>query len=94
MTEERINLIASASSLHDIGKIAIPDSILLSPRRLTYEEFNIMKAHTVKGCDLLNQLDSVERNEYFTYRYSDVRNADILINNILTTSHFLELLAH
>ena len=73
MTEERINLIASASSLHDIGKIAIPDSILLSPRRLTYEEFNIMKAHTVKGCDLLNQLDSVERNEYFTYCYDICR---------------------
>ncbi len=73
MTEEKINLIASASSLHDIGKIAIPDSILLSPRRLTYEEFNIMKEHTVKGCDLLNQLDSVERNEYFTYCYDICR---------------------
>ena len=73
MTEERINLIASASSLHDIGKIAIPDSILLSPRRLTYDEFNIMKEHTVKGCDLLNQLDSVERNEYFTYCYDICR---------------------
>lgn len=73
MTEEKINLIASASSLHDIGKIAIPDSILLSPRRLTYEEFNIMKEHTVKGCDLLNQLDSVEKNEYFTYCYDICR---------------------
>lgn len=73
MTEEKINLIASASSLHDIGKIAIPDSILLSPRRLTYDEFKIMKEHTVKGCDLLNQLDSVERNEYFTYCYDICR---------------------
>lgn len=73
MTEERINLISSASALHDIGKIAIPDSILLSPRRLTYEEFKIMKDHTIKGCDLLNQLDSVERNEYFTYCYDICR---------------------
>ncbi|MBQ8135522.1 MAG: diguanylate cyclase [Clostridia bacterium] len=73
MTEEKINLITSASSLHDIGKIAIPDSILLSPRRLTYEEFNIMKQHTIKGCELLNQLDSVERNEYFTYCYDICR---------------------
>ena len=73
MTEEKINLIASASSLHDIGKIAIPDSILLSPRRLTYDEFRIMKEHTVKGCDLLNQLDSVEKNEYFTYCYDICR---------------------
>ena len=73
MNEEKINLIASASSLHDIGKIAIPDSILLSPRRLTYDEFKIMKEHTIKGCDLLNQLDSVERNEYFTYCYDICR---------------------
>ena len=73
MTEDKINLISSASVLHDIGKIAIPDSILLSPRRLTYDEFKIMKEHTVKGCDLLNQLDSVERNEYFTYCYDICR---------------------
>ncbi len=73
MNEEKIKLIASASSLHDIGKIAIPDSILLSPRRLTYDEFKIMKEHTIKGCDLLNQLDSVERNEYFTYCYDICR---------------------
>lgn len=73
MTEEKISMIASASSLHDIGKIAIPDSILLSPRRLTREEFEIMKSHTVKGCDLLDQLDTVERNEYFTYCYDICR---------------------
>lgn len=73
MNEEKINLIASASSLHDIGKIAIPDSILLSPRRLTYDEFKIMKEHTVKGCDLLDQLDTVEKNEYFTYCYDICR---------------------
>lgn len=73
LTEEKINLITSASSIHDIGKIAIPDSILLSPRRLTYDEFRIMKQHTVKGCEILNQLDSVERNDYFTYCYEICR---------------------
>lgn len=73
MTEEKINLIASASSLHDIGKIAIPDSILLSPKRLSREEFEVMKLHTVKGCELLDQLDTVEKNEYFTYCYDIVR---------------------
>lgn len=74
MTEDKISMIASASSLHDIGKIAIPDSILLSPRRLTREEFEIMKTHTVKGCELLEQLDSVEKNEYFTYCYDICRS--------------------
>lgn len=73
LTDEKINLITSASAIHDIGKIAIPDSILLSPRRLTYDEFKIMKLHTTKGCEILNQLDSVERNDYFTYCYEICR---------------------
>lgn len=73
LTEDRIELITSASSIHDIGKIAIPDSILLSPDRLTYEEFRIMKQHTIKGCEILNQLDSVEKNEYFRYCYDICR---------------------
>ena len=73
LTEDKIQLIVSASSLHDIGKIAIPDSILLCPRRLTFEEFRIMKQHTVKGCEILDQLDAVERNEYFRYCYDICR---------------------
>ena len=73
LTEEKIQLITSASSIHDIGKIAIPDSILLSPRRLTYEEFKIMKTHTIKGCEILEQLDTMERNEYFSYCYDICR---------------------
>lgn len=73
LTEEKIELITSASSIHDIGKIAIPDSILLSPHRLTYDEFRIMKQHTIKGCEILEQLDGVEKNEYFRYCYDICR---------------------
>ena len=73
LTEEKIELITSASSIHDIGKIAIPDSILLSPRRLTYDEFKVIKQHTVKGCEILDQLESVEKNEYFRYCYDICR---------------------
>ena len=63
--EEKMALITSASSMHDIGKIAIPDSILLKPGRLTPEEFQIMKQHTSKGCEILEQIDSVEKNDYY-----------------------------
>ena len=65
--EEKMALITSASSMHDIGKIAIPDSILLKPGRLTPEEFQIMKQHTSKGCEILEQIDSVEKNDYYKY---------------------------
>ncbi|MFT4106129.1 MAG: DUF3369 domain-containing protein [Lacrimispora sp.] len=49
---EKIKL---ASVLHDIGKIGIPDTILKKPGRLTIEEFEIMKQHTIIGCDVLSK---------------------------------------
>lgn len=51
-----IDRIAQASVLHDLGKIAIPDSILLKPGRLTQEEYNTMKNHTIYGDNLLGQI--------------------------------------
>jgi putative two-component system response regulator len=51
--EEYIRLIYETSPLHDIGKVAIPDSILLKPAKLTTEEFEIMKTHTLHGARTL-----------------------------------------
>lgn len=53
LTDDDVDLITSASALHDVGKILIPDAILLKPGRLTDEEFAIMKTHSEKGCDVL-----------------------------------------
>ena len=53
---EKQELIVLASALHDIGKIAIDDKILNKPGRLTQEEFNIMKTHTVIGANMLDKL--------------------------------------
>ena len=50
------SLIATASALHDIGKIAIDDAILNKPGRLTKEEFEIMKTHTMIGARMLEEL--------------------------------------
>ena len=49
LPKSEIDKIVSASVLHDVGKIAIPDSILNKPGRLTPEEFEVMKEHTVRG---------------------------------------------
>jgi putative two-component system response regulator len=51
--EERCALIRRAATLHDIGKIGIPDGILLKPGKLTTEEFAQMKTHTKIGADIL-----------------------------------------
>ena len=53
LTPETINKFVSAAALHDIGKIAVSDTILLKPGRLTSEEFEKMKIHTTKGGELV-----------------------------------------
>lgn len=56
LDEKTVSMISSASVLHDIGKIVIPDAVLLKPGRLTIEEFEIMKTHSAKGYDIINML--------------------------------------
>lgn len=58
ITGDDIELIATASALHDIGKIGIDDAILNKPGRLTDEEFEVMKTHTVLGARMLDDLDA------------------------------------
>ena len=53
LTETDIAIITTASSLHDIGKIRIPEEILNKPGRLTDEEFKIMKTHSVIGASMI-----------------------------------------
>jgi putative two-component system response regulator len=72
ITEKQAQLIVSASALHDIGKIAIPDSILLKPGRLTASEFEEMKKHTIYGCEILDKFKQ-EDNEFFRYCYDICR---------------------
>lgn len=68
-----IEIIADASSMHDIGKIAIPDSILNKPGPLTREEFEVMKSHTTKGCEMLSGLERMNDKEYIGYAYNICR---------------------
>jgi putative two-component system response regulator len=49
LTDDNIKLIAKSAPLHDLGKVGIPDHILLKPGKLSAEEFEIMKSHTVIG---------------------------------------------
>lgn len=53
LTDEMIELLYKSAPLHDIGKIGIPDHILLKPGKLTPEEFEIMKSHTTLGRDAI-----------------------------------------
>lgn len=72
LSKEQIDLIVNASALHDIGKIAIPDSILLKPAKLTPEEFREMKKHTTYGCEILEKFKQ-EDSEFYRYCYDICR---------------------
>lgn len=74
LNDENIEKIASASALHDVGKIAIEDRILLKPGRFTKEEFEIMKEHTTKGCGIVDTLSFIEDKEFFRYCYDICRH--------------------
>jgi putative two-component system response regulator len=54
MPEDQVQLIRQAAPLHDIGKIGIPDKILLKPTRLTPDEYDTMRTHTTIGVSLLS----------------------------------------
>ena len=53
LTPEEVPIIGSTSVLHDIGKVGIPDSILLNPNRLNRDQFELMKRHATIGTDIL-----------------------------------------
>jgi len=55
-----------ASVLHDIGKVAMPDSILLKPGKLTEDEFNEMKTHSEKGAKFLEDMEDKWDSNYRT----------------------------
>lgn len=55
-SKEFVQNIYDASPLHDIGKVAVPDGILLKPAKLTKEEFGVIKTHAKVGGDTLNQI--------------------------------------
>ena len=74
LTEAKIEVIVTSSSLHDVGKIAIPDTILLKPAKLTAEEFDCMKTHTVKGGEILDNFKGVWEEEYQKTSYEICRH--------------------
>jgi putative two-component system response regulator len=57
LSDENIELLYKSAALHDIGKVGVPDHILLKPGKLTAEEFEIMKLHTVYGRDMIKEVE-------------------------------------
>lgn len=73
ISKKDIQLICNASSLHDVGKIAIPTKILNKPGKLTAEEFEIMKTHSIEGAKLLKEMPQRENEPLIKVGYEICR---------------------
>ena len=71
--EDEISTIATASSMHDIGKISIPSEILNKPGRLTPDEFEIMKQHSMNGARMLEGMSFFKNEPLMKYAYDICR---------------------
>ncbi|MDO4165952.1 MAG: response regulator [Eubacteriales bacterium] len=74
LPQSEIDKIVASSILHDVGKISIPDRILNKPGRLTKEEFDIMKEHTTRGCDILQKIPNIMDEGLYNYSYDICRH--------------------
>lgn len=75
LSDEHIDLIYTSTPLHDIGKVGIPDTILLKPGALTAEEFDIMKLHTVYGYEALAAAEKQLGESSFLRVGAEIANA-------------------
>lgn len=73
VSKEDIPLICNASSLHDIGKMTLPMDILNKPGKLTPEEFEVMKTHSIEGAELLRNLPMRENEPLVKIGYEICR---------------------
>ena len=73
LTFADVNMITNASTLHDIGKISIDTKILNKPGKLTKEEFEEMKQHTIIGAQMLQDLDMYKDEQFMKYAYQICR---------------------
>ncbi len=74
LTEEKIDVIGWASSLHDIGKIVIPDNIILKPGKLNADEYEIIKSHTTKGAEIIERVIHIDNQVFCEYAYDIARH--------------------
>ena len=71
--KDDVDCIADASCYHDVGKLLIPDDIILKPLKLTPSEFDMIKSHTTKGCEILDNLKEFQTEKMYHYSWEICR---------------------
>ncbi|MFI5323414.1 MAG: HD-GYP domain-containing protein [Thermodesulfobacteriota bacterium] len=71
LTDEELSVIAKGALMHDIGKIGVPDHILLKPDKLTDEEWELMRKHAEFGYELLKKIDFLEESAKIVHTHHE-----------------------
>ena len=74
LTEEKLEIIGWASSLHDIGKIVIPDNIILKSGKLNEDEYEVIKSHTTKGAEIIEKVIHIDSKIFCDYAIDIARH--------------------
>lgn len=74
LTTEKLDMIVGASALHDIGKIVIPDNIILKAGKLTEDEYEVIKSHTTKGAEIIEKVLHLDNKEFCDYAHDIARH--------------------
>ena len=75
LDREYVDYLLRAAPMHDFGKIAITDTVLQKPGKLTTDEYEVMKMHTVKGADMIKEnLAALEEPDYITIAWQVARH--------------------
>ncbi|BDV01865.1 two-component system response regulator [Thermodesulfomicrobium sp. WS] len=91
LSEERCLMLRDCAPLHDIGKIGIPDAVLLKPGKLDPEEWAIMQRHCFYGCEILSSLKSRDEARKHCLHFDETDPDD---NELLHLARILALLHH
>ena len=74
ISPEAVELIGMGAVMHDVGKIAISDTILNKPGKLTPEAYEIMTTHTIQGAKILEKIPQMKNHGAFTYAHDIARH--------------------
>jgi len=92
LPEERCEMLRECAPLHDVGKIGIPDDILLKPGKFTEAEWKVMQLHCMYGCEILGPLTS--KDEAHQACLDPLHALALADNELLGLSRILALLHH
>jgi putative two-component system response regulator len=94
MTEAELDVLEHAAQLHDVGKIGVPDAVLLKPDRLTEEEFALMKKHCGFGKRILRQCSEDEEQQLRTHSEVGAKILDGAASPLLVMARRIALSHH